>query len=788
VLVDRGSVDGSIPFVREKYAGTRVVGLTSERGTGAGDNAAVRSCQSELVAMLDSGTRVDSGWLSALVSAAERHDAAAVASKILDWTGEAIESAGTGMSFVGHSWPMDAGLPAARAYEERPLLWADVRSALYVRSTFLAAGGFDEDFDARSADMDLGWRLNLSGSRVVLAPDAVAYQRQPDAAPRWSAVQRLRLQERNALAMIYKNYEAATLDRVFPVAVALLLLRATMGSGIDDLTLALSERPPSVVDTQPHLAARLIALEDFARQLPAINRKREAVQQRRRRSDKELFELFGDPLRLDESNALYEEVGRALIREFGVEELVSPGSSQRVTVAGRRHDPQHPPSVSVGLPHVSIVILTALGATHLRECLDSLRQQDYPADRIEIIIVDNGSSENPTAEVHARFPDARVIRNERNAGFAGGNNQGMAAATGEYVVFLNDDTRVRSDWLRELVDTARRRNAAAVASYILDWSGKRIDFVDSAVNFQGKGFQLEYGDSARRRTPREKPLLFACGCAVLMERAVLAGAGGWDEGMFAYYEDVELGWRLHVLGHEVWLAPRAVVYHKHHGTSKAWPEPPRIRLYERNSLRGLFCVLDDASLRRVLPAALLLAADRALLESGLSRAADDPGTIIRRLAVALKAALRARGISKSTPIGHAIARIWREGPARMGRDVLRLSASEQSSRRTGYLVERGMMPPSLDEQAQPVPIAAAAMMSGLFGFLCDIPQLVERRRELQGQRRVGDSDILGRFGTHWLEPSGSRLQAEHYAMHASIVEELGIAGSMPLGWKGVRRR
>ena len=94
---------------------------------------------------------------------------------------------------------------------------------------------------------------------------------------------------------------------------------------------------------------------------------------------------------------------------------------------------------------------------------------------------------------------------------------------------------------------------------------------------------------------------------MLMDRAVLEDAGGWDEGMFAYYEDVELGWRLHVLGHEVWLAPRAIVYHKHHGTSGGWPEPPRIRLYERNSLRGLFCLLDAQSLGRALPAALLLA-------------------------------------------------------------------------------------------------------------------------------------------------------------------------------------
>ncbi len=82
--------------------------------------------------------------------------------------------------------------------------------------------------------------------------------------------------------MIYKNYEAATLERVLPVAIGLLLLRATMRSGIEKLTLTLARSPSHVVDTHPYLAAHLIGLEDFCRQLPELRKKRELVQQRRR--------------------------------------------------------------------------------------------------------------------------------------------------------------------------------------------------------------------------------------------------------------------------------------------------------------------------------------------------------------------------------------------------------------------------------------------------------------------------------------------------------------------------
>jgi GT2 family glycosyltransferase len=783
VLVDTGSTDDSTAFVTRKFPRTRVFRWRSNQGFGAPYNAAIQSCQTQFVALVNNDARVDAGWLAALVSAAHRHDAVAVASTILDWSGETVESAQGALSLLGHPCQTNRRGSANRSDEERRLLFACAGSALYSRAALLEAGGFDEDFFECLEDADLGWRLNLFGGNVVLAPKAVTYQRSSETSTQRSVTQQLRLVERNALSMIYKNYEAATLERVLPAAIALLLLRASMRSGIDSLTLALSDRPREVIDTQPHLAASLIALEDFCRQLPQIRRKRDVVQQRRRHSDAALFELFGDPLHLGESQGLYVKVASALIREFGIDELVSPvrKARSRQTATSPPGQPQrHQLSPSARLPRVSIVILTALGATHLRECLDSLLQQDYPLDRTELIVVDNASAEDPTSEVRARFPNARVIRNEKNVGFAGGNNQGVAASTGEYVIFLNDDTRVNPHWLRELVETARRRNAAAVASYILDWSGTKVDFVDGAVNFQGKGFQLEYGVAANRLTPEEKPLLFACGCAMLMDRTTLEEAGGWDEGMFAYYEDVELGWRLHVLGHEVWLAPRAVVYHKHHGTSGAWPEPPRTRLYERNSLRGLFCLLDSPSLRRALPAALLLAADRALLESGLSRAAEVTlAPIHRRLRVAARTALRARGVSRSTTIRQAIGLVWRQGPVRLGKEVLRLAAGDPRSRRESYLIERRVMSRSFDVQPQPMPIAAAAMLSGIYGFLSEIPQLAERRERVQRQRRVDDGDLLQRFGTHWLAPSNSRLQAEHHAIHTAIADEFGIAAIGP---------
>src|SRR5262249_3996083 len=153
------------------------------------------------------------------------------------------------------------------------------------------------------------------------------------------------------------------------------------------------------------------------------------------------------------------------------------------------------------------------------------------------------------------------------------------------VLFLNDDTRADSNLVRGLVDTAQRRGAASVGSRILSWDGTLIDFVAGSVNFEGKGFQTDVNTPEAGRHTDERPLLFACGAGMLIDREILLASGGWDEGTFAYYEDVELGWRLWLLGHEVWRSPKAIVYHKHHGTSNRWSEPARLRLFERNSLR-----------------------------------------------------------------------------------------------------------------------------------------------------------------------------------------------------------
>ena len=287
-----------------------------------------------------------------------------------------------------------------------------------------------------------------------------------------------------------------------------------------------------------------------------------------------------------------------------------------------------------------------------------------------------GRGSDPTKCTHA-FPTARVIRNQTNLGFAAGNNRGAAASTGEYIVFLNDDTRAHPDWLRRARGTARRRDAAAVASYILDWSGTTVDFVDRAVNFQGKGFQLRLRHGGRRAlTPRGKaaPLCLRLRHAGRSRPCSTRPADGTKEPSLTTRTSSSAG-ACTSLATTCGFAPRPSSI----TSITARPEdgPNRLVCGCTSATRFVTCscLLERTSLGRALSAALLLAADRALLETGLSRAADTTQeSLYRRLKDAGRAALRARGISRSTPIAQALSRVWQGGLLSLARDVLRLGA------------------------------------------------------------------------------------------------------------------
>jgi len=270
---------------------------------------------------------------------------------------------------------------------------------------------------------------------------------------------------------------------------------------------------------------------------------------------------------------------------------------------------------------ISIVIVNLNGKPLLADCLGALTGQDYPQDRVEIILVDNGSTDGSVMFVRETSPRVRVLEAGRNLGFAGGNNLGARAATGEYLALINNDARADSHWLRALVETLEAEpDVACAASKILDREGRTIDFVGPAMNLYGRALQVDEGLPAIPGThdePRE--LLAPCGGAMMIRRDVFWEVGGFDEDYVAYFEDLDLGWRLWLYGYRVLFVPQAIVYHRQHQTGSGFPVEQRYALSEANALRTVIKNYEEDHLRAVLPFCLFMGVKRSLDQASLDR-------------------------------------------------------------------------------------------------------------------------------------------------------------------------
>jgi GT2 family glycosyltransferase len=213
-------------------------------------------------------------------------------------------------------------------------------------------------------------------------------------------------------------------------------------------------------------------------------------------------------------------------------------------------------------PLVSIIIPNLNGAHHLPVCLESLRRQTWSP--IEVILVDNGSSDGSLALLARDFPEVRVIALNENRGFAPACNIGMRAARGEIVALLNNDTEADAEWVANIVDTFRRYpRAGAVASKMLLFD--RRDHFHTAGDF----YRLD-GTPGNRgvwqkdggQLDAEALAFSANGGSAAYRRAMLDEVGLLDEAFFFSCEDVDLGWRAQLTGWPCIYNPRAVVYHK----------------------------------------------------------------------------------------------------------------------------------------------------------------------------------------------------------------------------------
>jgi hypothetical protein len=154
---------------------------------------------------------------------------------------------------------------------------------------------------------------------------------------------------------------------------------------------------------------------------------------------------------------------------------------------------------------------------------------------------------------------------------------------------------------------------------VLSWDGRHIDFVRGTVNFEAFGFQEHFGEPYRPELAGDPATFFPNGGAFAVTRDAYDRAGGFDDAYFAYYDDVDLGWRLRLLGCEIAVAHDAVVYHRHGATSRRFPDERKRFLMERNAIWTAVKCYEDETLARTLGPILLLAIRRIVDRTSVAR-------------------------------------------------------------------------------------------------------------------------------------------------------------------------
>lgn len=230
---------------------------------------------------------------------------------------------------------------------------------------------------------------------------------------------------------------------------------------------------------------------------------------------------------------------------------------------------------------ISIIVLNWNGGQVLGKCLQSLQEQAYHP--LEIIVVDNASTDN-SSDLVKKFPGVKLIVNDRNLGFGGGNNIGILASHGKYIMVLNNDTRLDPKCIKELKRSIEKdeRYGACASKILLEYEDNLIDAAGIVVYPDGLSIgrgRLEKGD----RYDEEVEVFFASGCASLLRREMLDDIGLFDEDFFAYADEADMGWRAQLAGWKCIYNPKAVVYHLHSASSSAY-SPLKAFLVERNRI------------------------------------------------------------------------------------------------------------------------------------------------------------------------------------------------------------
>ena len=255
---------------------------------------------------------------------------------------------------------------------------------------------------------------------------------------------------------------------------------------------------------------------------------------------------------------------------------------------------------------LSVITINYNGLKDTCELIDSLPLEDKS---IEVIVVDNASKKDEASVIEARYPAVKVIRSNKNLGFAGGNNIGIKAALGRYLLFINNDTilKPQTSNLRHLISRLETDDmiGAVCPKIRFAWGDNPIQFAGytplSRYTMRNRSIGFGETDKGQYDTAHQTP--YAHGAAMMVKREALEKVGLMPECYFLYYEELDWSMMFTRAGYTILYEPACTIYHKE---SQATGQASPLKTYYLTRNRLLFVKRNIPSLRKYVTYTYLL--------------------------------------------------------------------------------------------------------------------------------------------------------------------------------------
>ncbi len=221
-------------------------------------------------------------------------------------------------------------------------------------------------------------------------------------------------------------------------------------------------------------------------------------------------------------------------------------------------------------PTIDVIVVLWNHARFVEFMMEGLARVEYPRESLTVHIVDNGSTDGGIDAVKqfiathgSRLPKILIYEPGKNLGFSGGNNLIMRGSQADYVYLCNPDAAFEADTLNEVIVVAESHpNAASVQSMlVLAQHTSKLNSIGNDIHFAGFGYCRGHMDHLASAPKDVRKIAYASGAGTLYRVSALRKIGIFDEELFAYHEDLDLGWRMLVAGYDNLLAPKSILYH-----------------------------------------------------------------------------------------------------------------------------------------------------------------------------------------------------------------------------------